>query len=174
MADIVLQKNLGALIDVKSVLNAAYAWTAGGASDSASFTSSSVDREGFSTGSLPRSLDVEVYYSATLGSGQTLSLSLDLEHAPDNSTWTDYVTEASAVIATGPSGGGLVSGVYRMTVQTSADNPTPGPGINLGSAQRYVRLAGIPHLSRTGTDTAQIMAIGLVFGGFDQLAAPAT
>ena len=60
-----------------------------------------------------------------------------------------------------------------MTVQTTADNPVPGPGINLGSAQRYLRYLGVPHLSRTGTDTAEIQAVGLVFGGFDQLAAPA-
>ncbi|SRR5579871_1012993 len=174
MSDIVLQKNLGALIDTKSLLSAPYSWTAGGASDSISFTSSSVDREGLSTGSLPRSADIEVFYSATLGSGQTLSLSLDVQNSPDNSTWTDYVTEASTVIATGPSGGGLVSGVARLTV-TNSDNPAPAtPGVSLNGALRYVRVAGIPHLSRTGTDTAIIQAIGITFGGFDQLVAPAT
>jgi hypothetical protein len=172
MSDIVLQKNLGALIDVKSVLAAPYSWTAGGASDSITFTSSSIDREGLSTGSLPRSVDVEVYYAATLGSGQTLSLYLDLQSSPDNSSFTDYATEASTVIATGPSGGGAVSGVARMTVQSTADNPVPGPGVNLGGAQRYLRLLGVPHLSRTGTDTAIIQAIGMVLGGFDQLPAP--
>lgn len=171
MSDIVLLKNLGALIDPKSVLTPDYAWTAGGASDSITFTSSSVDREGMSTGSLPRSMDVEIYYSATLGSGQTLALYSEIDSAPDNSTWTLYASE-QATLATGPSGGGNVFGVHRMTIQTTADNPSPGPGINLGSAARYLRYLGVPHLSRTGTDTAQVRAVGLVFGGFDQLAAP--
>lgn len=172
MSDIVQLKNIAALIDVKSVVAPDYAWTAGGASDSVTFTSSSVDREGFSTGSLPRSVDIEVFYSATLGSGQTLALYSELDSAPDNSTWTAYASE-QATLATGPSGGGTVTGVHRVTVQSSADNPTPGPGINLGSAQRYLRYLGVPHLSRTGTDTCQVQAVGLVFGGFDQLAAPA-
>jgi hypothetical protein len=172
MSDIVQLKNIAALIDVRSILAPDYAWTANGASDSITFTSSSVDREGLSTGSLPRSADVDVFYSATLGSGQTLSLLLEVDSSADNSAWTAYATEGSTVLATGPSGGGTVSGVYRMTVQSTADNPTPGPGIDLGSAQRYLRVLGVPHLSRTGTDTAQIQAVGLVLGGFDQLAAP--
>ncbi len=172
MSDIVLQKNVGALIDVKSILAPAYAWTAGGASDSVTFTSSSVDREGLSTGSMPRSCDIDVFYAATLGSGQTLSLYLEVDSSPDNSTWTALISEASTVVATGPSGGGAVTGVARMTVQTTSDNPTPGPGVGLGNAQRYLRVLGVPHMSRTGTDTAQIQAIGLVLGGFDQLPAP--
>jgi hypothetical protein len=172
MSDIVLQKNMAALIDPKSILSPAYSWTAGVGSDSITFTSSSVDREGLSTGSMPRSMDVEIYYSAKLGSGNTLSLYLEVDSSPDNSTWTAYATEASAVIATGPSGGGTVAGIYRMTVQTTADDPVPQPGINLGSAQRYLRVLGLPHLSAAGTDTAQIQAVGLVLGGFDQLAAP--
>lgn len=172
MSDIVLQKNVGALIDVKSLLAPAYAWTAGGASDSITFTSSSLDRESLSTGSLPQCCDVDVFYSATLGSGQTLSMYLEIDSAPDNSTWTALATEASAVVATGPSGGGAVTGVYRMTVQTIADNPTPGPGVGLSAAQRYIRVLGVPHLSRTGTDTAQIQALGIVLAGFDVLPAP--
>lgn len=172
MADIVLQKNVAALIDPKSILSPAYSWTAGGASDSVTFTSSSVDREGLSTGAMPRSVDVEVYYSATLGSGQTLAIYLEVDSAPDNSTWTLFATEASTVIATGPSGGGTVTGVARMTVQSTADNPVPGPGVTLQGAQRYLRVLGVPHLSRAGTDTAQIQAVGLVLGGFEALAAP--
>jgi hypothetical protein len=173
MSDIVLQKNLGALIDTKSLLSAPYSWTAGGGSDSISFTSSSVDREGLATGSMPLSCDIEVFYSATLGSGQTLSFSLDVQTGPDNSTWTDYATEASTVVVTGPSGGGLVSGVARLVVPSS-NNPGNTPGISLAGANRYLRVAGIPHMSRTGTDTAVIQAIGITFGGFDQLVAPAT
>ena len=171
MVDITLQKNIGALIDVKSVLAPAYPWTAGGPSDSVTFTSSSIDREGLSTGSLPRTADVDVFYSATLGAGATLSLYLEVDSAPDNATWTPYAIEASTVIATGPAGGGTVSGVYRMTVPSS-DNFENTPSIDLNGAQRFLRVLGVPHLSRTGTDTAVIQAIGLVLAGFDQLAAP--
>lgn len=173
MADIVLQKNLGALIDVESVYAPALSWTAGTGADSETFTSVTVDREGFATGSLPRSMDVEIYWSATLASGKTLSLYSEIDSSPDNSTWAVYATE-QATLATGPSGGGAVNGVHRMTVQTTADNPTPGPGLNLGSAARYLRYLGLPHLSATGTDTGVIRAVGMVVGGFDQLAAPAS
>jgi hypothetical protein len=170
MADIVLQKNVGALIDVKSLANP-LAWTGGGASDSVLWTGVSIDREGLSTGSLPRSADIDVIYSAQLGSGHTLSLYLDLQTSPDNVNWTDYATEAAAVVATGPSGGGHVTGVYRMVTQTTADNPVPGPGIGLNNASRYLRLNMTPHLSATSTDTAIISAVA-VLAGFDQLAAP--
>lgn len=173
MSDIVQLKNIGATIDVESVLAPDYPWTAGGGSDSVTFTSSSVDREGFATGSLPRSVDVEIYWSATLASGKTLSLYSEIDSSPDNSSFAAYATE-QATLATGPSGGSSMSGVHRMTVQVTADNPMPGPGINLGSAYRYLRYLGVPHLSNTQTDTGQIRAVGLVFGGFDQLAAPTT
>jgi hypothetical protein len=172
MSDIVQLKNLGALVDVKQMSNP-LAWTAGNSRDSAVWTGSSIDREGFTTGSMPRSADFDIYWCAQLGSGNTLSLYLDVQNSANNSTWSDYATEAATVVGTGPSGGGLVAGVYRMTVQTTADNPTPGPGVNLGSAERYVRLNVTPHLSAAGTDTAIIQAAG-VFGGFDQLAAPTT
>lgn len=173
MSDIVQLKNIAALIDPKTVLNPYYPWTAGGASDSITFTSSSVDREDLSTGSLPRSMDVEIVFSATLGSGDTLSLYSEIDSAPDNSTWTAYATE-QVTLATGPSGGGTVTGIHRMTVQSTADNPTPGPGVQLQSAQRYLRYLGVPHLSRTGTDTAEVQSVVMVLGGFDQLAAPAS
>lgn len=182
MADMSLQKHIGDLIDVKA-LSSSLSWTAGGASDSVTWTGLAIDRGGaFSTGAFPRTLDADVYFSATLGSGQTLSLYWDVQSAPDGSTWSDFATQTSTVVATGPSGGGTVIGVARMTL-SSADDPniasatnlpgeTPAPSIFLGGAQRYVRLNTVPHLSRTGTDTAVIAAIG-VFAGFDLLQAPA-
>lgn len=167
MADMVTQRDIGSLIDVKAG-STLLAWTAGGAADSATFTGNSIDREGFA--SLPDSLDLDVYYQATLGSGHTLALQFDLQHSADNSNFSDYATEQSQVIATGPSGGGAVSGMVRMAVPNS-NAPSGHPGIDLRGAQRYVRPMLIPHLSATGTDTAEILAIG-VFGGFDQLPSP--
>lgn len=172
MADIVLQRNIGELIDVKPLFGE-YNWTAGGASDSATFTGASVDREGFATGSLPSSMDVDVWYSATLGSGQTLAIYMDLQHSADGSTWVDYATTtATNIVATGPSGGGVVSNVARMAVPSS-NVPAGAMGVDLKGANRYVRLLAVPHLSRAGTDTAQMLALG-VFAGFDFLASPTT
>lgn len=169
MSDIVLQKNLGALIDVKALSNA-LSWTAGGGADNAAFTGLTIDREGFSTGSLPRSADIDVFFTATLAATHTLSLALTLNSSPDGSTWTALATQTATVVATGPSGGGTVEGVLRMT-PPSADNPSNIPGVNLGSAQRFLQLVVTPHLSAGSVDTAIIAGIG-VFGGFDQLAAP--
>jgi hypothetical protein len=175
MADIVLQKSIAELIDDKA-LSSSLSWTAGGASDSATWTGTTVDRQGFATGSLPRSLDAVVFYDATLASGKTLSIQWDLQDSPDGTNFSDFATEASAVVATGPSGGGRVVGVARLvspSIVTSPDKPAGTPGVPLGPARRYVRLLVIPHLSATGTDTAVIAAVG-VFAGFDTLASPLT
>lgn len=172
MADIVQNKNIGALIDEAAAFSY-LSWTAGGGSDSATWTGISIDREGFATGSLPRSLDAIVFFDTVLASGHTLSITWDVQHSTNNSSWTDYATESATVVATGISGGSRQVGKARMTVQSTADNPSPGPGINLQSAYRYVRLNVLPHLSAPGTDTAVIAGIG-VFGGFDQLASPTT
>lgn len=171
MADIVLQKSIGELVDEKAL--ASYlSWTAAGASDAVTWTGIAIDREGFATGSIPRTMDAVVFYDATLSSGKTLSLTWDVQEGPDGSAWSDLATEAATVIATGPSGGGRVVGVARLA-SPSADKPTGTPGIGLGPARRYIRLNVVPDLSATGTDTAVIASVG-VFAGFDQLASPQT
>jgi hypothetical protein len=170
MADMTYVKNVGELIDPKYQF--VLSWTAGGGADSASESGVSIDRGNFVGGGMPRSCDVEVYYSAVLGSGHTLSLYLDLQNSSTNSTFTDFATETAAVVATGASGGSTVTGVYRF-VNPPTGAPTTSPGIDLNGAQRYVRLLVIPHLSATGTDTA-IITGAITFGGFDLLAAAAT
>jgi len=168
-------RDIGELIDVRS-LTSNLSWTAGGASDSATWTGTSIDREGFFFGgSLPQSADIDVLYSATLASGSTLSVQFDVQDSADNSAFSDFATAAVAVFATGPSGGGVVNGVARMPRPTigNAGGLSGIPGVDLRGARRYVRLLVIPHLSRGGTDTAIIQAVG-VFGGFDLLPAPQT
>lgn len=171
MADIVLQRSVGELIDVKP-LTSVLSWTAGGASDSVTWTGLTIDRGGFSGQPNPLCADIDVYWSAKLASGATLALTLDLQHSPDNSTWTDLFTVAGATVATGPSGGGALQGVTRMVI-ASSNKPTGTPGVDLKSAKRYVRLNVLPHLSATQTDTAVVAGVG-VFAGFDRLAAPQT
>jgi hypothetical protein len=171
MSSIVLQKSIGELVDEKA-LASSLSWTAGGASDSVTWTGFSINREGFATGSLPLTMDAAIYYDATLASGKTLSVLVDVQDSPDGTNWSDFATEASTVVATGPSGGGHVAGVARLTV-ANANKPTGTPGISLGAARQYVRVNVVPHLSATGTDTAVMAAVG-VFAGFDQLASPQT
>jgi hypothetical protein len=173
MADIVLQKSIGELVDQK-LFSSSLSWTAGGASDSVTWTGLSINRASFPTGSLPRTLDAFVAYDATLGSGQTLALYFDVQNSTNNSTWTDYATEASTVVATGPSGGGRVTGVARMSVAANdSSRPSGTPGVDLNGAMQYIRCNVVPHLSRTGTDTAVIVVAG-TFAGFDTLASPQT
>lgn len=159
-------RDIGELVDVKSG-GAFLSWTAGGGSDSATYTFSSVDREAFLWGgSLPQSADIDVLFDATLASGKTLSLQFDLQDSADNTNFSDYATAAAAVVATGPSGGGAVRGVARMPRPSIAGALSGIPGVDLRGARRYTRLLVIPHLSATGTDTA-IIAHEAVFGGFD-------
>lgn len=171
MADINLQKSLGELTDPKAA-SSSLSWTAGGASDNVTWTGLTVDRQGFATGSIPRTADVIVAFDATLGSGNTLSIGFDVQTSPDNSTWTDYATQTTTVVATGPSGGGRVIGVARLVVP-SANKPTGTPGVDLNSAQRYVRLNTLSDLNRAGTDTAVVTSV-IEFAGFDFLASPQT
>lgn len=176
MADIVLQKNIGALIDLKPLLPV-LSWTAGGASDSVTWTGTSIDRGGFlggplSVGEMPLSADVSVYYSAKLASGATLSFNFDVQDSADNTNFSDYATVAAATIATGPSGGGTVAGFQRMQA-LGTNAPSGMPGVDLTGARRYIRLLVLPHLSATVTDTAVITAVG-IFAGYDRLSAPAT
>ena len=182
MANISAQKHIGDIITVKA-LSKSLAWTAGGASDAATWTGNTIDRESFSNGSMPKTLDADVFFDATLGSGNTLSLTYAVQTSDDGSSWTDYATTAAVVVATGVSGGGVIQGVGRLTL-SSADSPsianatnipgqTPAPSIGLSNARRYVRLNVIPDFNRAGTDTGVIAGVG-VFAGFDSVQAPAS
>ncbi len=108
-------------------------------------------------GSMPLSGELAALFSATLASGKTLSVSFDLQDSPDGVNFSDYATQAATVVATGPAGGGTVSGQSAFNV-------------NLSGARRYLRALMVPTLSATGTDTAVFVTSG-VFAGFDRLAA---
>jgi len=159
MGDIVQQRNIGALGDLIRLSDQA-SLTAAGSGDATTVTGQTIDRMkiGSGVGSMPLSALVAVLFSATLASGQTLSVTFDVQDSPDGTNFSDYATTSAVVAATGPSGGGTVRGENVLQV-------------SLTSARRYVRLLFVPDLSATGTDTA--VAIGAAFvGGFDRLAAP--
>ena len=166
MSDLVLQKDVGALV-VSKAMSRALSFTSGGGSDNASYTGISIDRFA-AFQNMPRALDIDIAYDATIGSGSTLSFTVVVQDSADNSTWADYATESGAtVVATGPSGGGNVQGVKRFTPY-DPNRPTGSAGISINGARRYVRTVFKPALSRGATDTAVCQAIG-VFAGFDTL-----
>lgn len=169
MADQVLQHSIGELVTIKN-MSSSLSWTAGGASDSVTWTGSSINRNAFATGTPPRTMALAVSYDATLASGSTLAFTIDVQDSADNTNWSDYATEAIATAGTGISGGGRQFGVANAVI-ANQNAPAGTPGIDLSGARQYIRCLVVPHMGRTGTDTAVMMVVG-VFAGFDTLAAP--
>jgi hypothetical protein len=159
MTDMLVSKNIGALVTVKNG-STNNTLTAAGTGDNTAKTGVGLDRQGLGAG-MPMSMVASVLFDATLASGSTLTTIITVSDSADNSTFAAYASEAAAVvIATGPSGGGVVSGCHSLAV-------------DLSSARRYVRVDHVPDLTRAGTDTAITRAVA-VLAGFDRLAAPAS
>lgn len=148
-------RNIGALISVLRA-SANVAATAGGSGDATEVVGAIIDRGeiGF-----PQSCVLAIPFSATLAEGETLSIACDIESSNDSnlSGATAVKTAASVVVATGPSGGGIVTGTLEL------DAAIMGAG-------RYVRANFTPELSAADTDTAALSSV-LVFGGADRLPA---
>lgn len=148
-------RNIGALISVLRA-SANVAATAGGAGDNTEVVGAILDRgeNGF-----PQSCVLAVPFSATLGDGETLSIGCTIEsgNESDLSDASDLHVVASAVVATGPGGGGTVTGTLEVMA------PIMGAG-------RYLRAKFTPDLSRADTDTAALSSV-VVFGGADRLPA---
>lgn len=122
--------------------------TAGGTGDTTEVNGAYVDRQGFS------SLKVLIPYSAVLAATKTLSITANLQDATSSAGAgvADFGSAmASAVVATGPTGGGTVTGVVELDFDVSG-------------ADQYVRVQYTPDLSATGTDTANLAAV-YVLGG---------
>jgi hypothetical protein len=154
----VIQTDIHSVISAR-VASANTSITAGGAGDNTAITGSSIDRAQF--GAPPLCADLLLQFDATLAQAATLTLkTVKVQDSADGSTWADYVTFTDpGVVATGPTGGGNVTGVTRL-------------GVNLSSARRYVRAVFTPDLSAGGTDTAKLLA-AFVFAGFDAIPSPA-
>jgi hypothetical protein len=148
-------RNIGDLISVaRAAANTAV--TAGGGGDNTAVTGAIIDRaaRGF-----PQSAVLAIPFTATLGQGETLSIAYTVQEgqAANLSDAATLVSGASAVVATGPTGGGTVTGTFEVNV-------------SLGAAGQYVRCNFTPDLSRANTDTAALSAV-MVFGGMDRLPA---
>lgn len=146
-------RNVGEVIDIaRAAANTAV--TAGGAGDNQAVTGVVVDLAALGQ---PQSCAIAIPFTATLGQGETLSIAHTLQHgtAANLSDAATYQSRAATVVATGPTGGGTVSGVVKVNVP-------------LRGARRYVRLNFTPDLSRANTDTAALSAV-MVFGGAERL-----
>jgi hypothetical protein len=128
--------------------------TAGAGQDGQAQTGVIIDRAAFRWAN---SAVVALPYTATLAANETLSVGITVQDG-DNSGLSDvgtFRTLPSGVVATGPSGGGTVSGVVEFN-------------IGLGGAKRYVRVNYTPDLSRANTDTAALSVVA-VLAGSDRL-----
>lgn len=148
-------RSIGDLIAVRRAA-ANTAATAGGSGDNTEVVGVTLDRAvlGF-----PQSAVVAIPFTATLAAGATLSIAWDIDegNASNLSDAAVLASAASAVVATGPAGGGTVTGTFEANVA-------------LSGAGRYVRLNFTPNLSAANTDTAALSAV-MVFGGADRLPA---
>lgn len=148
-------RSIGDLIAVRRAA-ANTAVTAGGAGDNTEVVGVTLDRAqlGF-----PQSCVVAISFTATLAAAATLTIAWDIDegNAANLSDAEVLTAQTATVVATGPVGGGTVTGTFEVSV------PLMGAG-------RYLRLNFTPNLSAANTDTAALAAV-LVFGGADRLPA---
>ena len=141
-------ENIGSKIAVvRAAANTAA--TAGGSGDNTAVTGVIIDRAALGW---PQSCVVAVPFTATLAAAATLSVAITAQSG-DAANLSDATTLAtrSGVVATGPGGGGTVTGTVELD-------------INLSGAGRYVRANFTPDLSAANTDTAALSEV-IVFGG---------
>jgi hypothetical protein len=148
-------ENIGSKIAVvRAAANTAA--TAGGAGDNTAVTGVIIDRAALGW---PQSGVVAIPFTTTLAAAATLSVAMTVQDG-DASNLSDaatFASRANAVVATGPGGGGTVTGVVELDV-------------NFSGAKRYVRANFTPDLSAGGTDTAALSEV-IVFGGAIRLPA---
>lgn len=146
-------RSIGDLVAVRRAA-ANTAATAGGSGDNTAVTGVIIDRAAIG---FPQSCVLAIPFTATLAATETLSVGYTVQegNADNLSDAATLQTAALAVVATGPSGGGTVTGTFDVNVQ-------------LAGAGRYVRVNFTPDLSRANTDTAALSAVA-VFGGMDRL-----
>lgn len=128
--------------------------TAGGGGDNTLVTGVIHDRAAIA---YPLSAVFAVPFTATLAAGATLTISGVVQEgdAANLSDAATLQTIPAQVVATGPVGGGTVTGTFEVNV------PLAGAG-------RYVRANFTPDLSAGSADTAALSAV-MVFGGAERL-----
>lgn len=127
--------------------------TAGSTGDATESNGVYVDREDADSG-LAMSCKLIIAYEAVLAEGETLSIGANIQDANDDQAdgLADYGDAyASAVVATGGSGGSTERGTVEMD-------------FDLISAKQFLRSQVTPDLSAADTDTAQIVVTWVFFG----------
>jgi hypothetical protein len=134
---------------VKSVLALAPVQiTAGESGDGQAQNGVAIDRLGY------LSAVAVVPVSATLGQGNTLTISAKVQDSADGSTgWADYGSGTGNVVLTGGTGGSTETALLELNV-------------NLAGARRYIRVVVTGDLSASSTDTQRFGAV-LILGGAD-------
>ena len=137
---------------VRAVANTSL--TAGGGGDNSAVTGVIIDRAVIGW---PQSAVVALPFTATLAATATLSLTPTVQsgNASNLSDAASLAAPGATVVATGPAGGGTVTGCHEINV-------------SLAGAGRYVRVNVTPDLSAANTDTAAISGV-VVFGGANRL-----
>jgi hypothetical protein len=146
-------RSIGDLVAVRRA-GANAAATAGSTGDNTEVVGVIIDRAALG---FPQSCVFAVPFTTALGVGQTLSIAYLVQegNAANLGDAETLQSAALAVVATGPEGGGTVTGTFEVNV------PLAGAG-------RYVRFNYTPDLNRANTDTAALSAVA-VFGGMDRL-----
>lgn len=142
-------RDIGSLVKVdRAAANTAA--TAGGAGDNTLVTGVIIDRAAIGW---PESAVVAIPFTATLAAAATLTITPVVQegNAANLSDAANLAAPGAQVVATGPVGGGTVTGTYELNV-------------SLRGAGRYVRVNFTPDLSAANTDTAALSAV-LVTGG---------
>ena len=150
----VSKRSVGDEISVRRASASATA-TAGGSGDATAVTGVIIDRAALGW---PETAVIAIPFTATLAAAATLTITDTLQHG-DASNLSDAATlstQAAVTVATGPGGGGTVTGTYERNV-------------SLRGAKRYVRVNFTPDLSAANTDTAALGSATIVFAGADRL-----
>lgn len=127
--------------------------TAGGTGDATEVDGAYVDRLASDHGPF-MSMKVIITFTTTLAAAATLTFAGNMQDATTSggSGVADYGTAFTATtVATGPSGGGTVTGTVEIDVDLSA-------------AREFVRVQLTPNLSAANTDTAEWAATYVLFG----------
>lgn len=141
------QHNIGAFVAVATSVEpqAASAGTINGAS---------IDRAARTN---PLSCVMHTIVGADAGSPSAVSVQSQLQHSPDNSTWTNYTDPSTNLSA--------------QAAALSAINTENSLAVDLGNAYRYIRVQTVVSFTG-GTSPTALIAADLVLGGEDTL--PAT
>lgn len=153
------KKNGGAV--AQSVyLNDQTSITAGGGGDNTAINSAWIDRSLASSIGLVGSAKIIVSYKAVLAAGKSLFIAGKMQDADDSSG----TNSADAGVDAYPNGAALASTKVATSAGGGTVTGTVELDVNLTGLRQYVRSVITPDLDASGTDTALIQIIGVLFG----------